>query len=864
MTILHTLALVISPIASPQCPEWSADYLSGGPNGSVTTQLVLPRGTGDVLLFAGTFDHVAGTPAPGLAFWDGVAVTAFPVAAPGTVRSLAFADLGAGPTLFAAGDGFLGRWTGSAWEVLSTHDRAYGLEAFDDGTGPALYYAVLGGGMFRYDGAVMEVASALQLGGTPTVLEVHDPGTGPGLYLAGLFTTATHGDQCVLRLDGSGLFPAGLPGDSGLFGSGIEALTSYVTPGGVPELHAIGAALVGGVQPSVGWHVLDGSGWRTIRDDFQASVLTEREGTGGRELATIDGQRRLFTYRGGAPEEQMIDTPIFAGAGLGSSGSFVAFGDDLPQDVYVTQIISTLNGSSLLRVSGGTVTGLFDTNTFERPGSALEAHDFGDGPAAVIFGADRSANRRSAFRYDGSSWNAIPGSEIAEGSIVSAASLGPDLYVAGRDIVAPVAASVPGATNQSFAVARLTPGGYEPLRSSGDPLFSGFEVAVQAFDGQLYTGGFTTVTFPQSTPRGLARWTGSEWERVGAGFTNPPVGQPIGVAEMVVWDDGTGPALFVAGRFREVAGVQANHIARWDGQSWSALGSGFPGPVPPSIFGLCGWNSPTGPMLVAAGAFTGVDGRPTTSIAAWDGSAWQDLGSGPPAAPLPVIRSIVAHDPDGRGERLYIAGEFDSFAGAAARGVAEYDGVAWREANLPRRTGAITSPITAMLSGDFGGGRELVVAGAFDRAPGQPSHRVAVLQDPCGAIVGTPVCTALPNSTGVVGVTRARGRAEVTSNDLTLEARGLPAFQTALAFAGTTTPVVPAGNGLRCIGGSLARLLPAMSADADGRATLPLDLTAAPLAALGLSGTTLTFQTFFRDAGPSGFSTTDAIEVRLR
>jgi len=40
---------------------------------------------------------------------------------------------------------------------------------------------------------------------------------------------------------------------------------------------------------------------------------------------------------------------------------------------------------------------------------------------------------------------------------------------------------------------------------------------------------------------------------------------------MLLWDDGDGPALFIAGAF-DVAGDQTvRNVARWDGTRWAAL-----------------------------------------------------------------------------------------------------------------------------------------------------------------------------------------------------------------------------------------------------------------------------------------------------
>ena len=46
---------------------------------------------------------------------------------------------------------------------------------------------------------------------------------------------------------------------------------------------------------------------------------------------------------------------------------------------------------------------------------------------------------------------------------------------------------------------------------------------------------------------------------------------------MAVFDDGTGPALYVGGMFTAAGGAPASRIARWDGIVWSALGDGLNG-----------------------------------------------------------------------------------------------------------------------------------------------------------------------------------------------------------------------------------------------------------------------------------------------
>src|SRR5262245_19520290 len=51
------------------------------------------------------------------------------------------------------------------------------------------------------------------------------------------------------------------------------------------------------------------------------------------------------------------------------------------------------------------------------------------------------------------------------------------------------------------------------------------------------------------------------------------------VRATAIYDDGTGPALYVAGTFTGAGGVFANHVANWDGLNWSQLGTGTDGVV---------------------------------------------------------------------------------------------------------------------------------------------------------------------------------------------------------------------------------------------------------------------------------------------
>ncbi len=63
---------------------------------------------------------------------------------------------------------------------------------------------------------------------------------------------------------------------------------------------------------------------------------------------------------------------------------------------------------------------------------------------------------------------------------------------------------------------------------------------------------------------GIAKWNGSEWMNLGAGFNNT-------VYSIVVFND----EIIVGGSFTESNGTALNRIAKWDGTNWVALDFGF-------------------------------------------------------------------------------------------------------------------------------------------------------------------------------------------------------------------------------------------------------------------------------------------------
>jgi hypothetical protein len=87
----------------------------------------------------------------------------------------------------------------------------------------------------------------------------------------------------------------------------------------------------------------------------------------------------------------------------------------------------------------------------------------------------------------------------------------------------------------------------------------------------------------------------------------------------------SGSDLYVGGEFTTAGGIAANKIAKWDGNTWSALGSGMGGDdIHARVFALAA----SGSDLYAGGYFTMAGGNAARNIAKWDGSSWSALGAG--------------------------------------------------------------------------------------------------------------------------------------------------------------------------------------------------------------------------------------------
>jgi hypothetical protein len=237
----------------------------------------------------------------------------------------------------------------------------------------------------------------------------------------------------------------------------------------------------------------------------------------------------------------------------------------------------------------------------------------------------------------------------------------------------------------------------------------------------------------------IAIWNGQAWSPWDAGLTR--TSNPSVAALALVDHAGPGhqpPSVYAAGKFLFTDDPASANIARWEVDRWVPLGSGLLGP------GLAlGSHDPDGPgpeapVLIAGGDFAQAGGLAAAGIARWDGESWSALGDGVNGE----VRALASYAPPGRTPLLYAGGEFSVAGDVAASNVAAWDGQAWSALGS-----GTDGPVMSLFIHDDDGpdgsiGPALYVGGRFRRAGGLPSDYLARWGDL------TPACYADCNTDG--------------------------------------------------------------------------------------------------------------------
>lgn len=288
----------------------------------------------------------------------------------------------------------------------------------------------------------------------------------------------------------------------------------------------------------------------------------------------------------------------------------------------------------------------------------------------------------------------------------------------------------------------------------------------------LVVGGYFTLagTTPASRIATYDPATGV-WAALGTGMSGGGYTQVYALATLANGD------LVAAGLFTDAGGVSANSIARWNGTTWSNLGSGMSGGGSvwgPTVRALV--TLPNGD-LIAAGEFDIAGGVSASGIARWNGTAWSPLGVGVAKPGFSAIVRGLAVLPNGD---LVAGGTFTSAGVVAANQIAKWDGATWSA--LAGGTNGAVHELRLAPSG------AVLAAGEFTLANGGAASRIARIDSSCAPTqanlgtgctgsggLNTLVATQLPL---LGGTFRARGT-------------GMPPLGLVLAVTGLSATALP-------------------------------------------------------------------------
>ncbi|MBL9079957.1 MAG: hypothetical protein JNL08_20855 [Planctomycetes bacterium] len=709
--------ITVSHIATwdPATGAWGP--LGSGLSNNVRAFATLADGS---LAVGGAFTFAGGAPANYVARWDGATWSPFGFGMFGgavlDLLTLANGDLVAvGAFGFADGIAARGiaRWNGSAWSALGSSlggTSPFGASVVELPNGDLIVggsFASAGGvpaaNLARWDGSAWSAIGT----GADNVVDKLLPMPNGDLLVLGRFTTIDGVPaNRIARWDGTTFTPLG----SGLDANAVDA---QVLPNG--DIVVAGSFQNAGGVAALRLARWDGTSWHALG----SGVV----GTPGSSAAAVALAQ--------LPSGDLVVGGTFQIAG----GTAVAN-------------LARWNGTDWSQLSPGTyLDGILNAATATANGNL------------VVGGSFRTIGTiaaNSIARWNGTAWSPLgAGLSGSFGSVAALTSLpNGDLVVGGTFTTAGTASANHIARWDGVSWSGLGTG------MSGGAFVPGVAALAVLPNGDLVAGG-SFATAGTASANSIARWDGVSWSGLGTGMSGGPSLPAVGA--LVVLPNGD---LIAGGVFQFAGGVSVGNIARWNGTTWSPLGTGTNGPVTTLLV------HPDGSLLVG-GSFTTAGGIPCNCIARWNGTAWSPLGTGFSGSPPNLTNAVyeLALLPNGD---VVAGGLFLLAGGARANRIARWNGSTWTS------FGAGCSDVVTMLTvyGD-----ELLVSGAFKAVDGLPAWHLAHLGTTCPP-------TAVPTGSGCNGATLTAATLPWVDAPFRAIGTGLPQLALVLAVT-STTPVAP-------------------------------------------------------------------------
>ena len=261
--------------------------------------------------------------------------------------------------------------------------------------------------------------------------------------------------------------------------------------------------------------------------------------------------------------------------------------------------------------------------------------------------------------WDGTSWKPVCSPVTA--SVLALQIIGRKLYIGGT-----FADGGSLTTADKLLVCDLDSGTASATVDSSDDINGSIYALTADSAGRLYAAG-TFINMDQIPNADHVAMYDGTWHAMQAGAVD-------GITRSIASD---GTNVYIGSDSVNIAGIaQADHVAKWNGSAWSALGAntaGTDGFFPASTFinGLV----TSGSNVYATGSFQNADGQATADeVVGFNGSNWAPLGSdGAGNGPLPGPGNAVARF----GGQVVVGGNFTTAGGdGRASYIARYPGAA--------------------------------------------------------------------------------------------------------------------------------------------------------------------------------------------
>ena len=636
-----------------------------GVSGSPSTTIIYDFGfIGSDVYVGGLFKRAGGNNAAGLAKWNGTSwsdVGGFNgfvacIASDGTNLYVGGSFTNCGSILATN----IAKWDGTNWSSLGA-----GIGYYDNSLSSQVVGAMVWrngqlyvGGSFTNAGPVAATNLAVWNGSTWSPI---------GNGVAGVGSPFTGSPVTAMQFQGSDLFVAG----------------NFTTVGA--NVSALNVARWNGSS----WSAL-GSGLKTPPNNSPVSALavlgpdlyaignfTNAGGVAASGIARWNGSSWLPNGALNGTKSRMISNA----ASLYISGDFNIANFDTPTNVI---------GNHLIRWDGTNWFGVYG-RTNQGPHLFVQSLALGNNGVYMggFFNAVNTNLTRRIARWDGNRWyplgSGVDGTYAGNSLAVRAiATRNSEVFVGGAFVTA-------GAVTANN-IASWDGANWSALGYGVD--YTVF--ALEATANEVYVGGSFTnaynAPFSGPTVNRIAKWSsGAGWQALGAG-----IGGTVNVIKQ------SGGLVYVGGSFTTAGGGTANRIAVWDGANWSTLGTGLGGTVNAILV--------DGSDVYVGGSFTTAGGNTARAIAKWDGSVWSALGQGMFHTGTANVSALAKI-----GSYLYACGTFTNAGGSViTRNIARWDGTKWD--NLGSGVGNESTPGASRISAGVAWGNDLYVGGIFETA----------------------------------------------------------------------------------------------------------------------------------------------------